>query len=87
MSCHVSKQFVARLTKHGWFDNEQEVFVFRDIVDQVGNLLRVSISNMLAFTPSAVTISGLSRSLHCWSTAVTSAGARNESVREYEVFK
>jgi len=52
MSC--VKQFVARLTKHGWFDSEQESFVFRDIVDQVGNLLRVSTSNILAFMPSAV---------------------------------
>ena len=38
--CH---QFVARLTKHSWFDSEQETFVFRDIVDQVGNLLRVGV--------------------------------------------
>ena len=50
------KQFVARLTKHGWFDSEQDVFVFRDIVDQVGNLLRVSATYTLTCS-SAITAS------------------------------
>lgn len=40
-------QFVARLTKHSWFESEQETFVFRDIVDQVGNLLRGSVDHCI----------------------------------------
>ena len=35
-------QLIARITKHGWFDNEKKVFVFRDILDEVGKFLRVS---------------------------------------------
>lgn len=37
-------QLIARITKHGWFDGDKKVFVFRDILDEVGKFLRVSCS-------------------------------------------
>ena len=30
------------MTKHGWLDGDKKVFVFRDILDEVGKFLRVS---------------------------------------------
>ena len=30
------------MTKHGWFDGDKKVFVFRDILDEAGKFLRVS---------------------------------------------
>lgn len=35
-------QLIARITKHGWLDGDKKVFVFRDILDEVGKFLRVS---------------------------------------------
>ena len=35
-------QLIARITKHGWFDGDKKVFVFRDILDEAGTFLRVS---------------------------------------------
>ena len=35
-------QLIAKMTKHGWFDGDKKVFVFRDILDEVGKFLRVS---------------------------------------------
>ena len=37
----VSLQLIARMTKHGWFDGDKKVFVFRDILDEAGKFLRV----------------------------------------------
>jgi exportin-7 len=36
-------QLIARITKDGWFSGEKKGFVFRDILDQVGKFLRVSL--------------------------------------------
>lgn len=44
-TCNQSRlvsQLIARITKHGWFDGDKKVFVFRDILDEVGKFLRVS---------------------------------------------
>ena len=38
----LSLQLIARMTKHGWFDGDKKVFVFRDILDEAGKFLRVS---------------------------------------------
>ena len=35
-------QLIARITKDSWFDGDKKVFVFRDILDEVGKFLRVS---------------------------------------------
>ena len=37
----MSLQLIARMTKHGWFDGDKKVFVFRDILDEAGKFLRV----------------------------------------------
>jgi hypothetical protein len=37
----LSLQLIARMTKHGWFDGDKKVFVFRDILDEAGKFLRV----------------------------------------------
>lgn len=38
-------QLIARITKHGWFDGDKKVFVFRDILDEVGKFLRGSVEH------------------------------------------
>lgn len=38
-------QLIARITKHGWFDGDKKVFVFRDILDEVGKFLRGSVDH------------------------------------------
>ena len=45
--CHFfSPQLIARTTKHGWFDGDKKVFVFRDILDEAGKFLRVRSKKM-----------------------------------------
>ncbi|XP_064383025.1 exportin-7-like isoform X2 [Halichondria panicea] len=38
-------QLIARITKHGWFDGDKKVFVFRDILDEAGTFLRGSVDH------------------------------------------
>jgi len=38
-------QLIARITKHGWFDGDKKVFVFRDILDEVGKFLGGSVDH------------------------------------------
>lgn len=40
--CCLVLQLIARITKDGWFNGDKKVFVFRDILDEVGKFLRVS---------------------------------------------
>ena len=36
-------QLVAKVTKYGWFDSDKgKVFLFRDLLDEVGKFLQVS---------------------------------------------
>ena len=44
-------QLIARITKDGWFSGEKKGFVFRDILDQVGKFLRVSLALLHLTTP------------------------------------
>ena len=50
-------QLIARITKHGWFDGDKKVFVFRDILDEAGKFLRVSYRMICAIYLHTVLVS------------------------------